>query len=503
MLSNHRFHRVRALRDEGKTPSWIARQLGLDRKTVTKYLKSNSPPRYSGRTARTRPDPLGDPFSKRVELLSEAHPTDASLTLTAREIFELIQAEGYHGSERTVDRRVACLRAMKPKERFFEQEYTPGEQSQFDFKEHVELPFVDGPRIVQLHFGTLPCSDYCAVRGYPFKTYECFMDGIHRFFEGIGGQTDAIRIDNLSPCVSKVLVGSKRVWTQAFARSITHYGFKVLPCTPGKGNEKGDVERDIRTFAARIRKLVHNQSLVFRDWSHLNEWLAEYMESRRDDRGRSRLHEERQHLKGLARYDEMVLCKIEESRATAHGTFRINKTAYSVEDSAIGVQCRAVMGPYEVRIDRLGELKKCVGRHPRQPEGEPSILLEHVLPSLLRKPQALVRWAHRGILFPTPAFRGFYEKLKKADELSAPREFLRSVNLVQLVPLSEIQAGMELLIPSRDPAPLFEQLKSLLLGQRSPAPVIELSRRLEQKPLQPELAVYDRLIPVNERKCQS
>jgi hypothetical protein len=402
-----------------------------------------------------------------------------------------------------VDRRVNAIRGMQPKERFFEQEYEPGEQSQFDFKECVELPFVDGPRIANLHFGTLPYSDFCSVRGYPFKTYECYMDGIHHFFEQIKGQTDAIRIDNLSPCVSKVLTGDKRIWTANFARAIKHYGFKVLPCSPGKGNEKGDVERDIRTFSGRIRKLVKNQGLVFRDWEHLNSWLTEYMDSRRTESTLQRLSVEQKHLNPLVWADESVLCKIEESRATSHGTFRINKTAYSVPDEAIGVQCRAVMSAYEVKIYRLEGEKKCVATHPRKTEGEPSILLEHVLPSLLRKPHALIRWAHRDILFPKPAFRAFYKKLLAVDESDAPREFLRAVNLVQLVPLSEIEVGMELLLESKNPEPLFEQLKDLLLGSRKPAPVIELTRRFEQKPLQLELAQYDKLIPMYERKCKS
>ena len=473
MLSNHRFNQIRVLRDEGLCPSAIARRLGVDRKTVTKYFNSNSPPRYTPRQVRTRPDPLGM-FEFRVRALSEPVKEDATLTYTAREIFELIQSEGYRGSERTVDRRVAALRGEKPKERFFEQEYEPGEQAQFDFKESVELPFASGSRIVHLHFGTLPHCDFCFVRAYPFKTYECFMDGIHRFFEEIGGQTGAIRIDNLSPCVSKVLAGDKRVWTQAFGRAIAHYGFKVLPCRPGKGSDKGDVERDIRTFANRIRRLVRNQGTVFRDWEHLNAWLSDYMDSRRKEETLKKLVDERKHLKPLAWADESVLCKIEESRATAHGTFRINKTAYSVPDEAIGVQCRAIMGPYEVNIYRLEGGKKIVATHPRKTEGEPSILLAHVLPSLLRKPHALIRWAHREILFPRPAFRAFYQKLKAVDESAAPREFLRSVNLVQLVALAEIEAGMELLLESKSAEPLFDQLRELLLGSRKLAPVIEL-----------------------------
>jgi len=58
-----------------------------------------------------------------------------------------IQEKGYTGSLRTVERRVAEIRSSKPKERFFEQEYCPGEQSQFDFKEKVAIPFKDGEHI--------------------------------------------------------------------------------------------------------------------------------------------------------------------------------------------------------------------------------------------------------------------------------------------------------------------------------------------------------------------
>lgn len=31
------------------------------------------------------------------------------------------------------------------------------------------------------------------------------MDGVHSFFEGLGGRTKNIRIDNLSACVARVL----------------------------------------------------------------------------------------------------------------------------------------------------------------------------------------------------------------------------------------------------------------------------------------------------------
>ncbi|MHA0110705.1 hypothetical protein ACXYUI_26600, partial [Klebsiella pneumoniae] len=60
----------------------------------------------------------------------------------------LLRKEGYSGSLRTTERRLARLQGEKPKERFFEQVYQPGEQAQFDFKEQVPLPFHEGIRVV-------------------------------------------------------------------------------------------------------------------------------------------------------------------------------------------------------------------------------------------------------------------------------------------------------------------------------------------------------------------
>ena len=264
MVSPYMFHEIRKLKAQGLSKAAIARKLGIDPKTVAKYIKSNAPPRYTPRGPSLLPDAF-KPFEQKVEQWLQRTPG-----LTDCEIFELLVPEGYLGSERTVNRRMKRIRALKPKERFFEQSYEPGEQAQFDFKEKVELPFVDGPRIAHLHFGTLPYSDTSHVQAYPFKNYECYMDGIHSFFEKIGGMTDKIRFDNLSPCVKKVLEGSNRLYTDAFKRAIVYYDFKCLPCAPGKGNEKGDVERDIRSFASRIKNRISHECLVFRDWEHLN-----------------------------------------------------------------------------------------------------------------------------------------------------------------------------------------------------------------------------------------
>jgi hypothetical protein len=320
------------------------------------------------------------------------------------------------------------------------------------------------------------------------------MDGVHHFFESISGLTENIRIDNLSPCVARILPDGKRLWTAAFGRAVEYYDFGVLPCTPAKGNEKGDVERDIRTFARRLANYVKNRGIVFKDWDGLNAFLSDYMEERQKEESRERLKEERAHLSPLPPRDEEILCRVERTPATSYGTVRLGKSTYSVPDRAISANCRVVSGPYGVTIWREGGKKECLATHSRKPDGEHSILLEHILPSLIRKPQAMVRWAHKALLFPIPVFEKFYKRLRSIDPQSAEREFLRAMNLVHFTTLSEIAVGMELILETKTET-IFDDLRELLLGRRAPCDVIEISTRENQSPLQPKLSIYDSFIP--------
>lgn len=488
MVSQYMFQKIRELKSQKLSNAEIARRLEIDPKTVGKYVKLNSPPRYKRRANSTVVDKFAE-FEDKVRGWLKRTPR-----LTDREVYELLLPEGYRGSERTVNRRMKGIRPAKEGERFFEQEYVPGEQSQFDFKEKVELPFLDGAQIVHLHFATLPFSDACFVRGYPQRNYECFMDGIHSFFESIDGMTEKIRFDNLAPCVKKVLKGSERLYTDAFKRATEYYGFGLLPCTPGKGSDKGDVERDIRTFASRIKNRVSHDSLVFRDFSHLNDWLDIFMKERRSESVRSRLEKELKCLKPLPAREDGILAKVERLRASPYGSVRISKSAYSVPDKWIEQICEVVIGAYEVRIRSCsGTKNEPIVVHPRKPDGEHSLLLEHILPSLVRKPHAMVRWAHRAILFPSPVCERYYRHLQRTEGYAAEREYLRAINLVLQTSLSEIVAGMELVLEAKAEN-LFESLKEILFGERRPCDVIQVTFDHGQKPITPELSVYDSLM---------
>jgi len=410
--------------------------------------------------------------------------------LTAFDLCTHLKLLGYTGSQRTVDRRLQEYRASKSKERFFAQEYEPGEQAQFDFKESFAIEFTCGSKEVNFHFGTLPYSNRFQIKAFPFKNFESFMDGVHSFYEVIGGMTKNIRFDNLSPCVKKIRSGSERIYTEAFDRAARYYGFGLLPCSPGKGNEKGDCERDIRTHARRIGAELSISGHKFEGFEDLNEWLLGYCRRHQAEKSKELFQNEQTFLRPLPRRDESILCRVSTSDVTLYGTVRIGTSSYSVPDAMIGRPCRIIQTPFEVVIREISGLKREI-IHERAADCENRILLEHVLPSLVRKPGAMVRWAHRGILFPDERFRRYFDWLCQRFPGTSEREFLRSINLIQHTSLEDIATGIELIMESESSSP-FTDLKNLLIG---PGHRPNDQSAQNQQRLSPKLSMYDSLIP--------
>ena len=490
MISMYQVHQVRALIDQGLNNSQISRKLKIDRGTVRKYRESNDIPRYTPREEpRTRENPLAG-FEQTISDWLTQKPN-----LSATSIFLFIQEQGYAGSLRTVERRVGEIKAAKPKERFFEQEYTPGEQCQFDFKESVAIPFSDGEQTGHLFIATLPYSGRFFAKAFPNKTYEAFADGFHSFFEFIGGMTESVRFDNLTPVVKKVLKGSERHYTKAFERALDYYGFKALPCAPAKGSDKGDCERDIRTFARRISELLFLSGRKFQNYEDFNLWLEQFAKNQLTDTQLERFTCEAKTFKPLPPRDEAVLCQVHLATVTKLGTAAISKSRFSVPDHLILRSVKLVMSAYDVKIYQLTPQVKLVATHPRIPLNTSSILLEHCLNSLIRKPQAMVRWIHKEVLFPSPVFRAYYRYLQKLKRNGgAEAEYLKSLNLIQNAELSEIAVGMDIVMKSQSTSP-FDDLRTLVTtsGHFPNVTLGELTRC--QPPLNTELSHYDSLIP--------
>jgi len=158
--------------------------------------------------------------------------------LKATQVYERLKTYGFSGGYGTVKRHTHPLRQRKSRG-FHELEFLPGEEAQVDWMEW-RLAFGVLYGFVYL----LAYSRYLFVQFYPRHSLEFFLDGHIQAFREIGGVAHQHRYDNLKSVVLKRT--PEITFNPQFLDFARHYGFAIHPCTPGRANEKGRVERAIR-----------------------------------------------------------------------------------------------------------------------------------------------------------------------------------------------------------------------------------------------------------------
>ena len=98
-----------------------------------------------------------------------------------------------------------------------------------------------------------------------------FVDAHNRAFEFFGGTARRGIYDNLKTAVTKVLKGKERVLNENFCCMMDHFDIEPVPCSPGAGWEKGQVERQVSTYRKRFFEPV----LSFSTIEELNGYLTE------------------------------------------------------------------------------------------------------------------------------------------------------------------------------------------------------------------------------------
>jgi len=223
----------------------ISRELHHCRRTVRKALKHAEPPGY--RQTGERAKPVLGPYQEKIEQLVVANKNlPRKQRYTARKIFLEVRKEGYSGSEGSVRRYVAQVKARqgKPEKAYLPLAFDPGEMAQVDWGEAQAV--IGGERVtVHLFVMRLNYSRARFAMVFPFEKQEAFFEGHIQAFRFFGGVPRAVTYDNLKTAVHRVLEGRNREEQAAFAAFRSHYLFESRYCTPGQGHEKGGVENDV------------------------------------------------------------------------------------------------------------------------------------------------------------------------------------------------------------------------------------------------------------------
>ena len=369
---------------EGRTQRAVARELGLARVTVRKYVDQAAPVRKL--EAGPRPRPVWDVVAGRVEaLLAESvRWTGGKQRLTATRLHELLLTEGHRVGVTLVKEAVAEWKRQR-REVFVPLTYRPGDLAEVDFFE--VLVDVDGTRrkawlfLMRLMYSG---RDFAWI--YERQDQISFLDGHVRAFAHFEGVPARVAYDNLRAAVVRILVGA-RTLTPRFAALASHYLLEACFCRPGEGHDKGGVES--RGKAVRHQALVPIP--VGPTLAVINAALLAQMDARldtpRDATGQTigvRFTEEQRLLRSapLPFAAEATTFATVSPRALV----RLEGAVYSVPSRWAGLDLVVRIGATTVTI---------VGRegtrilHPRKRFGQRSIDYRHYLAELARKPQAV------------------------------------------------------------------------------------------------------------------
>ena len=263
MITLEEWVMIRHMYNQGVPKARIAKELGLDPKTVEKAIKEDNPPRQKRCSRDSILDPYKDYIKQRLD----------KYDLTATRILREVKERGYPGSYTILKDFVKQIKGDKPRPAFVRFETPPGEQAQVDWSDfgYMEL---DGKRT------KLSC--FSMVLGYSRMLYIQFtcsqnlvsLGQSHiNAFRYFGGITDTILYDNMKTVVIS-REEDKILWNSQFMDFASYHGFIPKLCLPGRKETKGKVERPY----SYIRTSFFNGE-SFDSFSHLNEKARNWLDN--------------------------------------------------------------------------------------------------------------------------------------------------------------------------------------------------------------------------------
>ncbi len=201
MISVEKWEAIRqAYFVENKKIREISRESGLSRQFIRQAITSSEPKRYTLKTPRS--SPVLGPYKARImELLTENKQLPRKQRYTGRRIFQIIQKEGYAGSESSVRGFIGQLRTEKRKRPvYIPLEFDPGSDAQVDWGE-AQAIIADEQVTVQFFVMRLCFSRRLFMMAFPCQKQEAFLAGHVHAFRHFHGVPRRISYDNLKIAV--------------------------------------------------------------------------------------------------------------------------------------------------------------------------------------------------------------------------------------------------------------------------------------------------------------
>jgi transposase len=246
--------------EQGSSKSALARQLGVSRDTIHRWIRdgeldrdldSESVP-YGPR----RPVPTKlDDYKPIIEARLAAYPE-----LSAVRLLDEIRAAGYMGGYSQLTAFVQRVRPSAPPEPVIRFETPAGRQAQVDF---ARFRFPWGIRYALLV--VLGYSRLVWCRFYPRQDMAALIDGIEDACVAFGGVPQELLFDQMKAVITRDL----RLESGALVRNaeflrFAQWSFTPRACRPYRAQTKGKVERPVRCLRSNFvygRTFLHDADL--------------------------------------------------------------------------------------------------------------------------------------------------------------------------------------------------------------------------------------------------
>jgi transposase len=400
---------LRKYRD-GKSQRSISKELGISRKTVSRYIKQYEEilqtvkdPGEALRISLTIEPTYNSSNRQKVRLTREVQEAiDIMLEenqkklmsglgkqqLKKIDILNKLQEQGYNIGYTSVCNYISEKQQRQhKKEAFIRQEYSPGNICEFDWGE-VKLTIGGHQQKYQLAVFTSGYGNHRYSHLFERQDTLAFMESHVYFFRYTGGVYREMVYDNMRVAVSKFVGKHEKEPTQALLDLRSHYHFNHRFCNAYRGNEKGHVERSVEY----VRRKAFGLKSEFGTLEQANEYLLGIIEKLNNTKqqltsktANEMFAEEKKYLMELR--EDLACAQHAQLRVDKYATVSYRTNRYSVPEQLVGefVDVKIYSSKLEFYYDNhlLALHQRTYGKH------RWVITLEHYLETFKRKPGAL------------------------------------------------------------------------------------------------------------------
>jgi len=405
-------------RSDGDTQERASARAGFSERSARRVEKGEGGPDHrKPRKHRTRKDPLKEVWASDLVPMLEQEPGLKAITL-----FEYIQRkypDKYPDSiRRTLERRVKQWRAESgpAKEVIFRQNHQPGLMGISDFtvpKNSFHITIGGKPLSHILFHFRLPFSGWRYVRVIESgESFVALSTSLNDALSRLGGAPQTHRTDSLSAAYKNMGKDEQKDVTERYQAFCDHYGMKPTRNNRGVSHENGAIESPHGHLKQRIgQELMLRGSSDFNSVESYSSWLDALVQGL-NRRVQDKVNEERKSLiplpvsKGVD-YEEIVV------KVVSTSTIQVKRVMYSVPSRLIGERLRVRI--YEKHLalylgnKKTLELSRSFAKDNNHRARQ--IDFHHIIPSLVKKPQAFRHSVLRDDLLPNDQFRAIWQRV--------------------------------------------------------------------------------------------